>query len=489
MGPDDNLSALDGQIAPLLSYESGVSGGHWLSAEGDLTAFRHYDEDGSHNILLVEPVDPVRFDHQPTGSLVLVRSTKLNWSSQVSNFLSSRTGLTPAEIQVSQSLMEGLRSDEIAVARGSKKSTVRQQIKSVMEKTQTSTQAMLVALLVSLHHLFGTGAYQRTNRSIHSHSEGTIHETIVEDTPHWGTIDFELYGKPGGEPVFFLHSQMSSAKPTEQMIEAMAKRGLLVFAPRKPGLGQTSPEQLETDPKGFVSAFISMMGDSSILFRVLVGHGMSGVAMVDWAAQNPSFSGSVVTLDTGIPFTKREQFEHMPPVSKRIFWTVWDCPELFYAPFAFASEALFASKKGEAAFMNDQFKDIIHDFALIEDPCFYGLARLSMRDFMSTPKRSADELVYWVKDWTPELNKVAKTGRLTVLQSEHHDFLRFSDTANYFEQLPGVRLTQLDNCAQLCMFEKPDLIAAEIVDSITRLENRDHVGLLDAERQTLAEFE
>lgn len=478
LGPDDNLCAMGRQVSPLVSVGGKAFDENWLLVVDEQTAFRHYGDDGSQTVLIVERFNQASFDTSSSDSLILIRSTKLEWSRQVDDFLRSRFSLTEAEAQIARSLMAGQRSDEISASRGSKKSTVRQQIKSVLEKTQTNTQAMLVALLVSLHHLFGTRRHHETKRTIHLDREDRIHETVVEQTPHWGTIDFEIYGRPSGRSVFFLHSQMSSAVPTPEMIDAMAKEDLLVFAPRKPGVGQTSLEQLDTDPKGFVGAFIAMLEDQSVEFSALVGQGMSGVAMVDWACQTPSFDGAVVTIDTGIPFTKREQFEHMPPVSKRIFWTVWDCPDLFYAPFAFASEALFASDEGEAAFMEDQFKDIAHDFRLIKDPKFYDLARTTMRDFMSTPKRSADELVYWMQDWTLQLSRASEAGRLTVLQSEHHDFLRFEDTESYFAQMPNVRVVQLDDCAQLCVFEKPDLIAAEIVDSLARAGNHGGTGLL-----------
>jgi len=221
-------------------------------------------------------------------------------------------------------------------------------------------------------------------------------------------------------------------------------------------------EGQDTDPVGFVSAFVELMKGNRVHFEALVGHGMSGVAMTDYVAQNSDFSGALVTIDTGIPFTCREQFDHMPPVSKRIFWTVWECPELFYAPFAFASEALFASDAAEAAFMDDQFKDIPHDHALIKDPQFYKLASQAMRDFMTTPRRSADELVHWMHDWTSALETVATRMPILFLQSEFHDFLRLSDTTEYLDALPKAKAVLLKDSAQLCVIEHPELIARHI---------------------------
>ena len=118
--------------------------------------------------------------------------------------------------------------------------------------------------------------------------------------------------------------------------------------------------------------------------------------------------------------------------------------------------------------LDDQYKDIPHDLKLIEDPAFYDLARIAMRDFMTTPKRSADDLVYWVHDWTKALVSVSKRLPTLFLQSEHHDFLRYNETEAYLKKLPGVELVELADTAQLCVFEKPALIADAISGRMDR---------------------
>ena len=362
--------------------------------------------------------------------------------------------------------MSGQRSDEIAVERGRTKGTVRQQIKSILEKTETNKQVELMALLVSLHHLFATRPQKDAKVTTHRRTETSVHQTIVKSTPLWGHIEYEIFGAQTGTPVAFFHSQMSSAIPTTEWLDAVTQQNHLVYAPKQPGLGPTDTERQKTDPVGFVRAFVSQMQTNDRSPAALIGQGMSGVAAIDYAANFPEYKGPVVTIDTGIPFTRREQFEHMPPVSKRIFWTVWDCPELFYAPFAFASEALFASEEGERAFMHDQFKDIPHDHALIQDPHYYEIAKLNMRNFMSTPKRSADELVYWMHDWTAVFEKLVSRCDVVFLQSEHHDFLRYHDIETYLRPFSRAVPKLLSDTAQLCLLERPEMIASAVRQAI-----------------------
>lgn len=59
--------------------------------------------------------------------------------------------LTLSECDVASSLLNGLRTNEIAHLRGTTEETVRWQIKSILQKTQTKSQANLIKLLINLN--------------------------------------------------------------------------------------------------------------------------------------------------------------------------------------------------------------------------------------------------------------------------------------------------------------------------------------------------
>ena len=61
--------------------------------------------------------------------------------------LAEAAGLAPAESQLVLSLLQGLSAEEIAEARGSSLSTVRQRIKAVLAKTHCTRQSELVGLV------------------------------------------------------------------------------------------------------------------------------------------------------------------------------------------------------------------------------------------------------------------------------------------------------------------------------------------------------
>lgn len=456
------LSDIKDSLSPVKTSTCGSQLANLTGAGEEPFVYRIYDEEAAHSILVIEGLSGSDFQNLRSEEMFLVRSNHVQWSDKVGEFLIANFGLTQAEVDISKLLLAGMRSEGIAVLRARSKGTVRQQIKAVMEKTEATTQVALVTLLLSLHHLLAAKITRGASETVHLSKPDRIHTTVIAEAPLWGVIEYDCYGVPGGKPVAFFHSEMSSARPTAAMIDAMADEGLLVFAPRKPGLGATSIERQSTDPKGFVSAFVSLLAGQGIRTRALVGQGMSGVAVTDFAATDPSATDAVVTINTGIPYTRREQFDHFPPVAKRIFWTIWEDPELFFAPFAFASEAMLASSESERAFMVNQFSDIPHDQKLIEDPEFYAVAVQSMRDFMSTPKRSADDLVYWMHDWTEALRSVAERMPMLFLQSEYHNYLRQDVIAQYIADYPNARAEILPDVALLGVIEKPRAVAQKI---------------------------
>ncbi|MEZ5697283.1 MAG: hypothetical protein R3E18_12890 [Sphingomonadaceae bacterium] len=363
----DNLSKLSEIMTPLRNGGDGRAMAPFSATEQDPAVYRIWRDGTAQSLLVVEPVPDRDFPDANGQPIFLVRSNHVQWSDKVGEFLATSFGLTQAEVDISRLLLAGMRSEEISVLRARAKGTVRQQIKTILDKTGATTQVALVALLLSLHHLLAAKLTRDASETVHLLEAQRVHSTVIAEAPLWGSIEFDRYGAPDGQPVCSSF-EMSSARPTRAMIDAMADQGLLVFAPRKPGLGATVVERQATDPKGFVAAFVNFLAGQGTRIRVLVGQGMSGVAVTDFAADNPHAVDAVVTINTGIPYTRREQFDCFPPVAKRIFWTIWEDPELFYAPFAFASEAMLASAESERAFMINQFSDLPHDQKLIEDP-------------------------------------------------------------------------------------------------------------------------
>jgi DNA-binding CsgD family transcriptional regulator len=61
-------------------------------------------------------------------------------------------GLTPAECRIATLLAEGLSLKQIAQVQGTQHETVRKQLRSIYQKTETNRQPELIRLLLHLPH-------------------------------------------------------------------------------------------------------------------------------------------------------------------------------------------------------------------------------------------------------------------------------------------------------------------------------------------------
>ncbi|MEZ5697282.1 MAG: hypothetical protein R3E18_12885 [Sphingomonadaceae bacterium] len=88
---------------------------------------------------------------------------------------------------------------------------------------------------------------------------------------------------------------------------------------------------------------------------------------------------------------------------------------------------------------------------------------------MSTPKRSADELVYWMHDWTEALRNVVQRMPMLFLQSEYHNYLRQDVISEYLAAFPQAQAEILPEVALLGVIEKPKVIARKIANLLERV--------------------
>jgi len=162
--------------------------------------------------------------------------------------LSDLYGLTSAESRLVKNLLNGSHSlTEAAEALGVSKHTVRSQVKSILEKTGTHSQAELIKkVLASPAALIGEKQSSLPIQDIAALE--SVSRLAAEKNNPFKTIklfdgrclEYREYGDPHGQPVVFLHSCVHSRKaphPSSTMIE---ESGIRLIAPERPGFGETS---------------------------------------------------------------------------------------------------------------------------------------------------------------------------------------------------------------------------------------------------------
>ncbi|MEM9312209.1 MAG: alpha/beta fold hydrolase [Pseudomonadota bacterium] len=443
---------------------SGTNEDNWMSPNVATVAARYFLPDGGHSLIIVEKLTQHQFSDIADDIVLLVKSCHAEWSDKGAEILARSFALTPAEMAVARMLYDGLRANEIARQRERSIGTIKKQLKSLLSKAQLNSQAEFISMSTGLMHVVeikpdAVATSPKPNVQVGSFSELGIHSFNSSKR-----IQYAHFGAQDGAPVLYLHGHTSSAISPPFVADAAAAAGLRVVAPCKPGIGESSASA-GFDPVGFVADCLVVSEQLGIGQPALVGHAASGVYAVNAAARYPRRFSSVTLLDTGAPLRSEEQFLRMPESSRRIFLAAKSSPELLYAPFAFAAESARRDADAERAFVESQLAESAHDTQLIKQPKFFALARRALLDFMSTPQRSVDELVYWVSDWTDALSQVAAEMPVHFIHSEKHDWLPHADVANVCGHYPSAKLTVVEATAQLLVYERPH----EVFDAIAQL--------------------
>lgn len=106
------------------------------------------DGSGPITVLALPLLDPARFGNASTASIMLCLSDPRDTRSLNPGLLAQEFKLSPAEAQVAAQISAGLSPGDIARQRGVSQETVRAQIKSLLGKTGTHSQAQLVGTLM-----------------------------------------------------------------------------------------------------------------------------------------------------------------------------------------------------------------------------------------------------------------------------------------------------------------------------------------------------
>ena len=185
--------------------------------------------------------------YQSSHQLFFLRMIGLQWSESMDTALQDIFKLTKAEREVLVFLARGMQANQISDHRQSKIGTVRQQIKSILQKLGVTSQIQAAALAAALgsqsHNEHQSVPFiSDHNKRLGESSNNTFNllqlEQFVRDNRRVG---WRRYGKKGGLPVLLMHSTYFGAGDYAPDRALANKLGLDVITVERPGYGKTQP--------------------------------------------------------------------------------------------------------------------------------------------------------------------------------------------------------------------------------------------------------
>ncbi len=348
---------------------------------------------------------------ETAAPFVLAISSELTWPAGFSEMLRNAFDLTQAEAEVMQALAEGQPLVQIAEQRGRSVETVRAQLKSLMSKTETRSQAELVRLTLSTMEmaLFSDAAAEEAPES--SIGMGRLEprpfQTITR--PDGRRLDYLVLGDPEGRPCLFLPLDYGLVRwPASAEAEA-ERRGIKVIVPVRPGYGASTSlprglPYIETivdditallDHHGLADQpvpCISLGGDSYIAFRMNASH--------------PGRLKALICCAGVLPFTRPIQYERMDKWHRFILAGARYTPHLL--PFMVKAGFALARRLGKRGFVHAVYGKSRADVATFEiDEVYEAMvcgSDVSLSETHSAHDAFAREVIaHETGDWSTEV--------------------------------------------------------------------------------------
>jgi pimeloyl-ACP methyl ester carboxylesterase/DNA-binding CsgD family transcriptional regulator len=188
-------------------------------------------------------------DHQ----IFLLRQMGVQWSESMDTALQDIFKLTKAERDVLVCLARGLQAEQISLERKSKVSTVRQQIKTILQKLGVTSQIQATALAAALgnqahseHIKIVSPSDENESSSLSTKAFNPLQQNYFVRNNR--RVGWRRYGKKGGKPVLLMHSTYFGAGEyaPERILANQSDLDIIIV--ERPGYGRTqAPASLTTE--------------------------------------------------------------------------------------------------------------------------------------------------------------------------------------------------------------------------------------------------
>ncbi len=139
--------------------------------------------------------------------------------------------LTPTEAIIAGKITEGLSTEKIAELRGCTVATIRQNIKSILQKTNTSKQQELVALLLR------SPLALNTTSKIDKH---TYFNDYILELNDKRLFSYRVYGSLKNTAIVLTHASLSCRLESPIDIDALIAQGFCLIVPERAGYGYST---------------------------------------------------------------------------------------------------------------------------------------------------------------------------------------------------------------------------------------------------------
>lgn len=394
-------------------------------------------------------VSAVESDAKPP--LALVTSTELVWPAGFADTVQEAFGLTGAEVAIVQGISLGLPLKTIADDRGRSVETVRTQLRSILAKTETHSQAELVRVVLGLMDV----AYMPTGGEAIS----PVITTVVDipfsyvTGPDGRKLEYLCFGALQGKPLLYMHLDFGLTRWPARAERAAAKRGHRVIVPVRAGYGRTP-----LHPKGgdyiadVVADYLTVLDHLGITETVVVPTGADLRFAMALALARPGLVKGIVGVATMLPAQTAVHYERMDKWQRFVMANARYAPKVL--PFIVKAGFALARRMDKANFFRQVNGGSKADMAAFAQSEIRDAVLVGSDVIMSPTHLAADafvrECINSEKDWSGLIR--ATTVPVKLLQGDQDPQSPVLTVQEIAAEFPVLDVEFLPDTGQLLLF-------------------------------------
>lgn len=389
------------------------------------------------------------------GTLVLVVSSELAWPDALGPTMQEAFGLTTAETEIVRSLTEGISLRDIAERRGRSPATVKTQLRSILAKTDTHTQADLVRVTLGLMDVVSATETRSRDTKKRDDRPPRLLNIGFNSLRRSGNrqVDYLVLGDPNGKPVLYLHFDFGLTRLPASAETHAAQNGIRIIVPVRPGFGHTTNV---SDRSSLLTTIIedtrAVLDQCTVDKCPIVSSGGDSFFAYHLVNAYPERFSAILNASAGFPVTLPAQYERMEKWHRFILANARYAPNVL--PFLVKAGFSLAKRIGKRDFLSAVYAKSPADTAVINDPeiieAMLTGSDICLSDWHSAHAAYANEVIIKQEDWS---------GLITDCKVPVHVWYGDEDPQvppqtmqEFMAGFPDIRYQKLEDAGQLLLF-------------------------------------
>lgn len=409
--------------------------------------------------LLLTPVSLMSgTDADVADNAYLLATVDIRLDGAVAYNLTDAYGLSTAETEVALLLADGLLPAEIAESRNAKLTTVRSQIRSILNKLNAKN------VTDAVRTISGFAANFTSAHALSRAAPPLVGAKRLRRTDHMVLQDgrrlaWTEQGDFEGRPILFFHNMLYGVALTDPAVEVLSRKGYRLISPSRPGYGASDydPQASDDDRIASTVAIFEQLCEFLGLKDVLaVGHSAGLIYAQAFAATHPERCRGLLGI-SHFPYWDDSILKKMPIRQRAVAMTTRKAPSAL--GFVVRAGVALIDSGREDMFIHALNKDVPADLRALRRPEVYAAV---VDGLHHTVRQGGNAFMadcpLTLKDWTHVTQKLSMPFR--IIHGGGDQLVGEGHMTGFMKAAPHVPITLVPDAGQFLLYSDwPDVIA------------------------------